>query len=264
MINDYDYVILKKSHTTSVYASHRYHALTVTFMSFHPAIFPSLPEQWAKLLYGLLFHSHFMDGRVCGRTREFVRDPRAFSARLKWELSDALKQSISCGRQLIVRLNQSSDIPWEDQAFGRIPQSFPNVLFFDDTDDHRRLSRASENYHLFYRMNRSHQSTQRATALLDSGRCTSMLLTASARLFESTEDYARNSSPVYAEPRGVSIGGQLYSGFGGACELSRIVVSRHAKSAGRGAVAMITPYVKGYLEANAVRRSGLVVPLSET
>jgi hypothetical protein len=244
--------------TTGIYT-----ALTVRFGSFHSALFPIHSEEWARLLFKLLTGTSMIELGVDRRTAEFVRDAKGFCRRLKFELADAFKQSVACGTQLIVRLNEYSDIPWEEPVFGCIPQSFPSVLFVDDTDDHRRVGCVSPNYYLFYRINRSVQSVRRAAAILDSGFCASMLVTQSERQFVSTEDFARHYVGAWAGERGVSLGGRLYSGFDGSkCLLSRLVVARHARNIGCGAVAIIRSRQVSFLEENRARLCGLVIPLS--
>ena len=54
-----------------------------------------------------------------------------------------------------VRLNVISDIQWELQANGSIPQTFPNINFFDYTKVAKRLTKLPANYELMFSYSRA-------------------------------------------------------------------------------------------------------------
>lgn len=82
------------------------------------------------------------------KTRLLFSDRKFFLKLLCTELDAENEQSRRDGQILAVRLNQFSDLPWESAAFGRIPQAFPDVQFFDYTKIHGRIGKTPENYHL--------------------------------------------------------------------------------------------------------------------
>jgi hypothetical protein len=49
-----------------------------------------------------------------------------------------------------VRLNVISDIQWELETNGAIPQSFPNINFYDYTKLAKRLGKTPNNYELMF------------------------------------------------------------------------------------------------------------------
>jgi hypothetical protein len=53
---------------------------------------------------------------------------------------------------LAVRLNGTSDIPWESEEWGAIPQRYPDTIFYDYTKSIDRVLSADtpDNYHLTF------------------------------------------------------------------------------------------------------------------
>lgn len=88
-----------------------------------------------------------MEARAA-RTRYLQEDRDAFLRQLAGELDHEQRKAESAGRQLVARLNTFSDIPWEHQLYGSIPQSFPGVVFYDYTKIHARVGKTPPNYHL--------------------------------------------------------------------------------------------------------------------
>ena len=64
------------------------------------------------------------------KTLFYIQYREEFLAQIKSEIAAAVKRADKTGFELLVRLNGTSDIRWEN--FG-IPQEFPNVQFYDYT-----------------------------------------------------------------------------------------------------------------------------------
>lgn len=88
-----------------------------------------------------------MAGRV-RKTQMMAKDLGQFVRQLIGEIEQQRRTAERLGAQLCVRLNQFSDLPWEAKAYGSIPQTFPEVQFYDYTKIHSRVRTAPENYHL--------------------------------------------------------------------------------------------------------------------
>ena len=104
------------------------------------------------------------------RTRMYHEYPDAFRAAV---VSDIHKLVMICekhGLQPAVRLNGTSDIPWEDE-YPELFRCFPNVQFYDYTKNPHRLTFAHylpTNYHLTF--SRSEDNEALALQLLESER----------------------------------------------------------------------------------------------
>ena len=86
------------------------------------------------------------DGRL--RKTEFFESQRlTFLDQLVKELRNFSKLCDKQGVQGVVRLNVLSDIAWEDYD---IPQSFPELEFYDYTKRANRLGKTPENYRLMF------------------------------------------------------------------------------------------------------------------
>ena len=90
-----------------------------------------------------------MDSRI-RRTRFLMEDRPRFLRVLIGELHSQQRIAERNIAVLACRLNQFSDISWEDKNgnFGCIPQMFPECIFWDYTKVHSRLYRVPDNYHL--------------------------------------------------------------------------------------------------------------------
>lgn len=88
------------------------------------------------------------------RTQMFRNDRETFLAQLGREIRAFLKQCDKKGFTPAIRLNGTSDIPWEKIAFeghANIMQAFPNVQFYDYTKWPIRLrGTLPANYHLTF------------------------------------------------------------------------------------------------------------------
>ena len=86
------------------------------------------------------------------KTKYYFADRGAFMSQLVKEIQalerKAIRDSLSCG----VRLNATSDIPWERvpvEGFKNIMLMFPKVQFYDYTKRHNRKN-LPKNYHLTF------------------------------------------------------------------------------------------------------------------
>ena len=77
-------------------------------------------------------------------------DRQGFIAQLKHELTNFLKLCKKNGVQCWVRLNVLSDVQWELATNGSIPQSFPEINFYDYTKVAKRLTKMPRNYRLMF------------------------------------------------------------------------------------------------------------------
>tara|TARA_R100001510_G_C7635992_1_gene194142 strand:+ start:671 stop:1375 length:705 start_codon:yes stop_codon:yes gene_type:complete len=84
------------------------------------------------------------------KTDLYLNERKKFIELLRYELTNferlCLKQSVTP----YVRLNVISDIQYELKANGCIPQSFPNINFFDYTKIAKRLGKTPDNYELMF------------------------------------------------------------------------------------------------------------------
>lgn len=102
------------------------------------------------------------------RTRLFFTDRDAFISKLGSEIADHVIRARKHGLAPAVRLNGTSDIPWETVA-PAIFTAFPNVQFYDYTKSKARaasnaMGRHPSNYHLTY--SRHENDTDEGIALL--------------------------------------------------------------------------------------------------
>lgn len=97
------------------------------------------------------------------KTREFWADPKAFVERLAQEIERAEKRAHRKGENLAIRLNGTSDLPWErlgGEARASLPVRFPSVTFYDYTKIQARMKaflagRLPQNYSLVFSRNES-------------------------------------------------------------------------------------------------------------
>ena len=104
------------------------------------------------------------------RTSLLVQNTGEFISRLSREIELFTKSAISAGFTPAVRLNGTSDLRWDLPAFGRIPQRFPSVQFYDYTKNFVWvLTNKVPNYYLLYSLSEQNYSTREAKILLSRG-----------------------------------------------------------------------------------------------
>ena len=90
------------------------------------------------------------------RTRYWKRDRAGFNAALNKEIQALLRKAKRLGMKPALRLNGTSDIPWENVKFERDGKTYPNVMaaypglqFYDYTKNPNRKN-LPQNYHLTF------------------------------------------------------------------------------------------------------------------
>ena len=84
------------------------------------------------------------------KTNFYLNDKENFIIQLKRELRNFEKLCKKQNVKPYVRLNTISDIAWELKTNGSIPQSFPNITFYDYTKIAKRLDKTPNNYKLMF------------------------------------------------------------------------------------------------------------------
>lgn len=109
------------------------------------------------------------------KTELFLNHRADFMALLYNDITKAQKYANSLGLQLAVRLNGTSDIPWEGIAFkvgafkyNNIFESFPSVTFYDYSKGLKRKVDHIKNYSLTY--SRQYANHEQAMSLLKQGK----------------------------------------------------------------------------------------------
>lgn len=100
------------------------------------------------------------------RTREFFADPNAFLARLDHEITLGERRAARRGRRLAVRLNGTSDLPFERIRYRgtwSLLEQHPNVTFYDYTKNAARMAAFLDglmppNYHLTFSRSESNDA----------------------------------------------------------------------------------------------------------
>jgi hypothetical protein len=110
--------------------------------------------------------NHIQRARIA-RTQWLFSDRVGFIAALCAEITAFVLRAYQAGYKPAIRLNGTSDIRWESEAFGAIPQRFPTVIFYDYT---KLLNRKV--YPVNYRLTYSYNERDRDAgirAALDAG-----------------------------------------------------------------------------------------------
>jgi len=84
------------------------------------------------------------------KTDWYHEDRKAFIAQLIKEITLFEKLCIRTGVECWIRLNVLSDVRWELEQNGAIPQQFPNINFYDYTKVSKRLKKLPANYQLMF------------------------------------------------------------------------------------------------------------------
>lgn len=107
------------------------------------------------------------------RTRAYFKARQAFMIVLVAEIAAHERKAAKLGMRCGVRLNATSDIPWENVPCVRDGQQFPNVMaafprtdFYDYSKRHNRRNLPS-NYHLTYSL--AENNDAHAIAAIDNG-----------------------------------------------------------------------------------------------
>lgn len=94
------------------------------------------------------------------KTAFWLNDPNGFLSMAHKEIFNATKNKkrySGTGRKFCVRMNGTTDIPWEKKSYvykgvkyPNIMSAFPNVQFYDYTKIYSRLGNVPDNYHLTF------------------------------------------------------------------------------------------------------------------
>ena len=108
-------------------------------------------------LSGMGVFSNVQDARIA-KTKAFFSNPKQFVEDLAKDVEAAQRKAAREGLELCVRLNGTSDLPWENlggQAGVCLMRRFPSVRFYDYTKNPSRIraflaGRMPENYSLTF------------------------------------------------------------------------------------------------------------------
>lgn len=130
----------------------------------------------AACLYtaGMGVYTNVQQARV-NKTKRFFEDRPNFMRELSWEIRCAERLAIKLGKKLVVRLNGTSDLPWEKLGGFNQPsimEQFPDVIFYDYTKIHSRMlqfvrGELAPNYHLTFSL--SENNLEKCLDILNRG-----------------------------------------------------------------------------------------------
>ena len=99
----------------------------------------------------------------------FLNNRSAFISQLVRELKNFVKYCAKNNLKPYARLNVLQDVPWETKAYGRIPQQFPEIEFYDYTKVASRLGNTPDNYKLMFSYSPAKSFRKYVQAALESG-----------------------------------------------------------------------------------------------
>ena len=117
---------------------------------------------------GMGAFSNVQAARVA-KTRLYFEDREVFMAQLMGEVRAFIRKAFKAGLIPVVRLNGTSDIPWERvpvEGKPNIMAHFPTVQFYDYTKRHNRRD-LPDNYHLTFSL--AEDNDTRASAAASNG-----------------------------------------------------------------------------------------------
>jgi hypothetical protein len=127
-----------------------------------------------------------MQARIA-KTRRLRENRSEFLEDLRSELRAEERQADAEGRKLAVRLNTFTDIPYEVDAYGRIPWQFENIQFYDYTKNPNRFDRLPPNYALCLSWSEEEKQQESCWRALDNGYNVSIV-------FHEVGDFAGNGA----------------------------------------------------------------------
>jgi hypothetical protein len=101
---------------------------------------------------GMGVYTNVQEARI-RKTKFFFENRTDFLRQISWEIHCAQKLAAKKGQKLVIRLNGTSDLPWE--KLSSLIQDFPGVQFYDYTKDYRKMKeflagKLPPNYHLTF------------------------------------------------------------------------------------------------------------------
>lgn len=123
--------------------------------------------------------SNVQDARI-KKTLEFLDNPKEFMVKIYKEI---VKLQKKYGQNLVIRLNGTSDLPFEnikvvleDRYYSNIFEAFPNVQFYDYTKNPRRaLTNKIGNYYLTFSRAETKLNIEYSRNLLNEGKNVAMV-----------------------------------------------------------------------------------------
>jgi len=112
------------------------------------------------------------------KAKLFLEDSKIFVMRISSEIEKLYKKY---GKQLVIRLNGTSDIPWENikvlshkyynqDIYLNIFEKFPHIQFYDYTKNPKRMDLNYPNYHLTFSRSEDLKNIQNARKFLSQGK----------------------------------------------------------------------------------------------
>jgi hypothetical protein len=147
------------------------------------------------------------------KTLAFVHDRPAFMAQLCDDVRRLVAKAKRDGMIPCVRLNGTSDLPWENIRCGEhanIMQAFPDLQFYDYTKNPNRIAahlegRMPANYHLTF--SRSEENDKVAISILQSGGSVAIVFTALPAAFAGAPVVNGDETDLrFLDPRGCVVG----------------------------------------------------------
>lgn len=145
------------------------------------------------------------------RSKLFLEDRGRFFCQLLGEINEHVALASSRGMKAAVRINGSSDIPWERVA-PEIFSTFQGVRFYDYTKSFDRVQaflggKLSENYHLTFSLAETEKNRREAELLLKLGANVAVVFEALPRTFWGAPVINGEADDLrFLDPRGVVVG----------------------------------------------------------
>lgn len=147
------------------------------------------------------------------KTLAFVRDRAAFMATLAADVAKLARKADKLGMTPCVRLNGTSDLPWEKipcGSFANIMERFPAIQFYDYTKNPERMTASLRgqmpaNYHLTF--SRSEDNDKVALSVLQSGGSVAIVFTELPAAFAGVPVVNGDETDLrFLDPRGAVVG----------------------------------------------------------
>lgn len=143
------------------------------------------------------------------KTRYFFEQRQEALTQLSKEIEKQERIAEDEGLNLAVRLNTFSDLPWESRAWGAIPQSFPNVQFYDYSKVYGRAGKLPSNYAICWSWTEKPNDQQACHGLLKDGWNVSIVFGQHGRGFTGPRAYDQHL------PGWIDIGGDRFLVYDG-------------------------------------------------
>ncbi len=193
-------------------------------------------------------------GEARRRKTEFLRlDREGFLKQLFAELREERDKAEAEGMQLAVRLNTFSDIPWEQERWGAVPDRFPSVTFYDYSKLYHRAGETPDNYYLCFSWTEEPKDQEACLGLLLNGFNVSMV-------FAELGSFAGNAALRQNLPKRWTIEGHRFEVYDGDSSDLRIPgIDPTPSRSGRGRICGLRLKAGNTEARNAAIESGFAV-----